>query len=211
MFFVTIGLGSPQPSTEPKTPKPRKDSKKSPEGSLGPPDPRPPKVLREDRKVQEIVNLNYCQGGPGSVRLRFGDGTVRAVPVFGSGGSSGEGVFVCFSTVSQRTVPVPASVPGKQFRRFRFRFRFLGNPEGRARHLDVSGRKLSPHTVSRQFLTRNYPRPNRLLKCLPNCLFPTREGILSSFKITPAVRVIARQLRDKNCHGAIFAPGHQES
>ena len=29
-----------------------------------------------------------------SVRLRFGDGTVRAVPVFGSGGSSQEGVVV---------------------------------------------------------------------------------------------------------------------
>ena len=64
--------------------------------------------------------------------------------------------------------------------------------------------------VSRQFLTRNYPRPNRLLKCLPNCLSPTGEGIFSSFKITPAVRVIARQLRDKNCPGAIFAPGHQD-
>ena len=65
-------------------------------------------------------------------------------------------------------------------------------------------------TVSRQFLTRDYPRPNRLLKCLPNCLSPTGEGIFSSFKITPAVRVIARQLRDKNCLGAIFAPGHQD-
>ena len=53
----------------------------------------------------------------GSVRLRFGDGTVRAVPVFGSGGSSEEGVFVCFSTVSQRG-------------RFRFRFRFLENGSG---------------------------------------------------------------------------------
>ena len=65
-------------------------------------------------------------------------------------------------------------------------------------------------TVSRQFLPRNYPRPNRLLKCLPNCLSRTGEGIFSSFKITPAVRVIARQLRDKNCLGAIFAPGHQD-
>ena len=33
------------------------------------------------------------QGGPGSVRLRFGDGTVRAVPVFGSGGSSAKRAF----------------------------------------------------------------------------------------------------------------------
>ena len=63
--------------------------------------------------------------------------------------------------------------------------------------------------VSRQFLTRNYPRPNCLLKCLPNCLSPTREGFLSSFKSNPAVRVIARQVRDKNCLAAIFAPRHQ--
>ena len=60
--------------------------------------------------------------------------------------------------------------------------------------------------VSRQFLTRNYPRPNCLLKCLPNCLSPTREGFLSSFKINPAVRVIARQVRDKNCLAAFFCP-----
>ena len=48
-----------------------------------------------------IRQLSLCifQGGPGSVRLRFGDGTVRAVPVFGSGGSSKEGVCVCLSTV----------------------------------------------------------------------------------------------------------------
>ena len=64
-------------------------------------------------------------------------------------------------------------------------------------------------TVSRQFLTRNYPRPNCLLKCLLNCLSPTREGFLSSFRINPAVRVIARQVRDKNCLAAIFAPRHQ--
>ena len=64
-------------------------------------------------------------------------------------------------------------------------------------------------TVSRQFLTRNYPHPNCLIKCPPNCLSPTREGFLSSFKINPAVRVIARQVRDKNCLAAIFAPRHQ--
>ena len=51
----------------------------------------------------------------GSVRLRFGDGTVRAVTVFGSGGSSKKGGFVCFSAVSQRG---------------RFRFRFLANGSG---------------------------------------------------------------------------------
>ena len=64
-------------------------------------------------------------------------------------------------------------------------------------------------TVSKQFLTRNYPRPNCLLKCLPNCLSPTREGFLSSFKINPAVRVIARQVRGKNGLAAIFALRHQ--
>ena len=63
----------------------------------------------------------------GSVRLRFGDGTVRAVPVFGSGGSSKEGGFCVFQySLTERTVPVPVSVPGKRFRRFRFRVRFLG-------------------------------------------------------------------------------------
>ena len=64
-------------------------------------------------------------------------------------------------------------------------------------------------TVSRQFLTHNYPRPNCLLKCLPNCISPTREDVLSSFKIDPAVRVIVRQVRDKNCLAVIFAPRHQ--
>ena len=44
----------------------------------------------------------------------FGGGTVRAVPVFRSGGSSREGIFLCFSTVEQRG-------------RFRFGFLFLKN------------------------------------------------------------------------------------
>ena len=35
----------------------------------------------------------------GSVRLRFGDGTVQAVLVFGSGGSSALRILPCFSTV----------------------------------------------------------------------------------------------------------------
>ena len=39
------------------------------------------------------------QGGPGSVRLRLGGATVRAVPLFGSGGSSAKKVFLRFSTV----------------------------------------------------------------------------------------------------------------
>ena len=59
----------------------------------------------------------------GSVRLQFGGGKVRSVPVFGSGGSSTKRVFLCFSTcLKERKVPV--SVPGKRFRRFQFRFRF---------------------------------------------------------------------------------------
>ena len=75
------------------------------------------------------------------VRLRFGDGTVQAVPVFGSGGSSKEGVFVCFSTVfiredgsgfgSWKTVPAVPAPRGKRFRRFRFPVpvRFLSRTE----------------------------------------------------------------------------------
>ena len=43
--------------------------------------------------------LCFLQDDPGSVRLRFGDGTVLAVPVFGSGGSSAKNGFLCFSTV----------------------------------------------------------------------------------------------------------------
>ena len=63
----------------------------------------------------------------GSVRLRFGDGTVRAVPVLGSGGSSKEGVFLVFQhSLAEGPVPVPVLVPGKRFRRFQFRIRFLG-------------------------------------------------------------------------------------
>ena len=78
------------------------------------------------------------QGGPGSVRLRFGDGTVRANPVFGSGGSSKEG-FLCVSVQfhredgsgfgSWKTVPavpilrsVPANLNGSDGSGFRFRF-----------------------------------------------------------------------------------------
>ena len=75
------------------------------------------------------------------------------------------------------------------------------NPEGPGRHLDVSRGNNCLPTVSRQFLTRNYPRPNCLLKCLPNCLSPRREGLLSSFQINPAVRVIARQVRQKLSRG----------
>ena len=74
------------------------------------------------------IHKHHCsskQGGPGSVRLRFGGETVRAVPVFGSGGSSGFSVFQYsltgkdgsgFGFGSWKTVPavpVPLSVSGK--------------------------------------------------------------------------------------------------
>ena len=60
--------------------------------------------INSNNTVIGIVSINECLitgrvARFGSVRLRFGDGTVRAGPVFGSGGSSKEGVFVCFSTV----------------------------------------------------------------------------------------------------------------
>ena len=70
-------------------------------------------------------------------------------------------------------------------------------------------RELSPHCLETIFDSQ-LPSPKSSPKCLPNCVSPTGEGIFSSFKITPAVRVTARQLRDKNCLGAIFAPGHQD-
>ena len=57
--------------------------------------------------------------------------------------------------------------------------------------------------VTRQFLTRNYPRPNCLLQCLPNCLSPHKRGLSSSFKILPAVRAIAQQLRQKLSRGKL--------
>ena len=63
--------------------------------------------------LRGLANSQY-QGCPGSVRLRFGDGTVQAVPVFGSGGSSAKRVF-CVSVQFNRK------------RRFRFQFRFLEN------------------------------------------------------------------------------------
>ena len=95
-----------------------------------------------------IITRN--QGGPGSVRLRFGDGTVRAVPVFGSGCSSKEGVLVCFSTVSQKG-------------RFQFRFRFLENGFG--------GSGSGVQFLRKQFRRFRFPVPVRFLghpeKCHP--------------------------------------------
>ena len=108
---------------------------------------------------------------------------------------------------SRKTVRACGSAPGFLLLD---RHRFLSSSAQRALRdrLMSRGKNCLP-TVSRQFLTRNYPRPNCILKCLPNCLSPTREGFLSSFKINPAVRVIARQVRGKNCLAAFFAPRHQ--
>ena len=57
--------------------------------------------------------------------------------------------------------------------------------------------------VSRQFLTLNYPRPNCLIKCLPNCLSPTLEDIFFLFQNCPrgegncaaifAAKIVSRQ------------------
>ena len=81
-------------------------------------------------------------------------------------------------------------------------------PEGPARHhLDVSrGKNCLPHCLEAIFDSQLPSQPNCLLKCLPNCLSPTREGLLASFKINPAVRVTARQVRDKNCQTRQFLP-----
>ena len=90
--------------------------------------PEVPKIGEKIVKTRGNSYICLFSGRPrfGSVRLRFGDGTVRAVPVFGSGGSSKEGVFV-FSVQFRRedssssgfgswrtvpAVPVPRSVPG---------------------------------------------------------------------------------------------------
>ena len=70
--------------------------------------------------------LGTSQGCPGSVRLGCGSVVERferfrfSVPVV----PLGKGVFLCFSIDYWKgTVPVPVSVPGKRFRRFRFRLR----------------------------------------------------------------------------------------
>ena len=76
--------------------------------------------------ISELLNPGWPRFG--SVRLRFGDGTVRAVPVFGSGGSSKAGGFCVFQYSSRErdgsdsgfgswktvpAVPVPCSVSEK--------------------------------------------------------------------------------------------------
>ena len=84
-----------------------------------------------------------------------------------------------------------------------------GFPEGPARQIDVSRQKLSPHCLEATFDSQ-LPSPKLSSKMPPKLSLPHKRGLfLSSFKINPAVRVIARQVTDKNCLAAIFAPRHQ--
>ena len=60
------------------------------------------------------------------------------------------------------------------------------------------------------FLTRDYPRPNCLLKCLPNCLSPTREGFFILFQNYPRGEGNCETSeRQKLSRGIFFAPRHQ--
>ena len=97
----TVPLGSLRPSTEPKTPKPRKVSKKSPERSLGPPDPDPRKVPQKARKVKKKLILTLFR----TFRTFFG--------TFRGSGSGG-----------------PKLLSGDFFETFRG-FGFLGSVDGR--------------------------------------------------------------------------------
>ena len=93
----------------------------------GPPDISPKCFSPKRAKMVRCSFHKSYSGRPrfGSVRLRFGGGTVRAVPVFGSGGSSAKRVFLC---VQYSLTGKDGSGSGfgswKRFRRFRFRFRF---------------------------------------------------------------------------------------
>ena len=77
-------------------------------------------------------------------------------------------------------------------------------PEGPARHLDVLRQKLSlpPHCLETIFDSQ-LPSPKLSPKIPPKLSLAHKRGHFSS-KITPAVRAIARQLRDRNCLAAIF-------
>ena len=85
----------------------------------------------------------------------------------------------------------------------------MPSPRGPPRHLDVSRQKLSPHCLETIFDSQ-LPSPKSSPKMPPKLSLPDKRGyFFASFKITPAVRVIARQLRDKHCLAAIFTPRHQ--
>ena len=83
---------------------------------LAPNPSKHPTVVLNPSKHPAYHDLNH-QGRSGSVRLRFGgwNGS-SSFRVFGSSGSSKEGVFVCFSTVQQRgRFWFRFSVPAKRF------------------------------------------------------------------------------------------------
>ena len=92
---------SPPPSTEPKTPKTQKVSKKSPEKSLGPPDPGPRKSPKKVRKVKkksenQLFSWHFLdffgvrgRGGPNSSSGDFFE-TFRVFGVFGSVDGGGD-------------------------------------------------------------------------------------------------------------------------
>ena len=83
-------------------------------------------------------------------------------------------------------------------------------PRGPLRDILMSRSKNDLPTVSRKFLTRNCPRPNCLLKCLRNCLSPTRDGFLPLSNFPSWSGQFARQLRDNDCLRAIFVLRHQD-
>ena len=84
------------------------------------------------------------------------------------------------------------------------------HPEGPARHLDASRQTLTPHCLAAMFDSQ-LPSPKLSLKLPPNLPLPHKRGFVSSFKITPAVRVIAQQLSGKKSLAAIFASRHQDA
>ena len=72
----------------------------------------------QGQKKHMEINVDVSHSGwPrfGSVRLPYGGGTVRAIPVFGSGASSKEGFFCVSVQFNRGTVPVPVSVPEERF------------------------------------------------------------------------------------------------
>ena len=77
------------------------------------------------------------------------------------------------------------------------------------RHLDVSRQKLTPHCLATIFDSQ-LPSPKLSPKMPPKLSLAHKRGHFVLFQNIPAVRVIARQLRDKNCLAAIFVPRHQD-
>ena len=117
------------------------------------------------------VHFLFWTGMPrfGSVRLRFGDGTVQAVPVVGSGGSSAKRAF-CVSVQFNRKG------------RFRFRFRFLENGSGGSGSAFGFGKTVPMVLVSGSSLVPEPP----CLNCLQisQRILPPRESFKVIFNLT---------------------------